>query len=83
MVPALSAVRSWIRRHSRIVDAVIMAVLFLYDAMNLGVQHVGLEVISQAGLIFAGSSRFVVNDPAVAGIHATVLAALVSRIRVR
>ena len=30
-----------------------------------------------------GSSRFVVNDPAVAGIHATVLAALVSRIRVR
>ncbi|GAA1316900.1 sensor histidine kinase [Brachybacterium tyrofermentans] len=34
-------------------DAVIMAVLFLYDAMNLGVQHVGLEVISQAGLIFA------------------------------
>ncbi len=31
----------------------------------------------------SGSSRFVVNDPAVAGIHATVLAALVSRIRVR
>ena len=33
--------------------------------------------------MFLGSSRFVVNDPAVAGIHATVLAALVSRIRVR
>ena len=30
-----------------------------------------------------GSSRFVVNDPAVAGIHATVFAALVSRIRIR
>jgi hypothetical protein len=30
-----------------------------------------------------GSSRFVVNDPAVAGIHATVLAALANRIRVR
>lgn len=30
-----------------------------------------------------GSSRFVVNDPAVAGVHATVLAALVSRIRIR
>lgn len=32
---------------------------------------------------FPGSSRFVVNDPAVAGIHATVFAALVSRIRIR
>jgi hypothetical protein len=32
---------------------------------------------------FVGSSRFVVNDPAVAGIHATVFAALVSRIRIR
>ena len=30
-----------------------------------------------------GSSRFVVNDPAGAGIHATVLAALVSRMRIR
>ena len=37
----------------------------------------------QHELEFIGSSRFVVNDPAVAGIHATVLAALVSRIRVR
>ncbi|MGP9706457.1 hypothetical protein [Brachybacterium sp. AOP24-D1-21] len=32
---------------------------------------------------FTGSSRFVVNDPAGAGIHATVFAALVSRIRIR
>ena len=30
-----------------------------------------------------GSSRFVVNDPAGTGVHATVLAALVSRIRIR
>ena len=34
-------------------------------------------------LTIKGSSRFVVNDPAVAGIHATVFAALVSRIRIR
>ena len=33
--------------------------------------------------VIAGSSRFVVNDPAGAGIHATVFAALVSRIRIR
>jgi len=31
----------------------------------------------------SGPSRFVVNGPVVAGIHATVFAALVSRIRVR
>ena len=39
--------------------------------------------ILKAASAFFGSSRFVVNDPAVAGIHATVLAALVSRIRIR
>ena len=43
------------------------------------------EVFDAVGKLtgVAGSSRFVVNDPAVAGIHATVLAALASRIRIR
>src|SRR5699024_2547770 len=43
----------------------------------------GLDVVCghSASFPFYGSSRFVVNDPAVAGIHATVFAALMSRIR--
>ncbi|WP_257944755.1 ATP-binding cassette domain-containing protein [Brevibacterium sp. Mu109] len=42
-----------------------------------------MGIVGPNGAGKSGSSRFVVNDPAVAGIHATVLAALVSRIRVR
>src|SRR5699024_7230480 len=43
----------------------------------------GLDVVCchSASFPFYGSSRFVVDDPAVAGIHATVFAALMSRIR--
>src|SRR5699024_4971342 len=43
----------------------------------------GLAVVCghSASCPFYGSSRFVVNDPAVAGIHATVFAAMMSRIR--
>ena len=43
----------------------------------------GLATLAIGASIFVGSSRFVVNDPAVEGVHATVLAALVSRIRIR
>lgn len=55
--------------------------------LGVGVEDLFLTKVErpahQSGTHERGSSRFVVNDPAVAGIHATVLAALVSRIRVR
>ena len=46
-------------------------------------QPVSSKGSSSGGESISGSSRFVVNDPAVAGIHATVLAALANRIRIR
>src|SRR5699024_7769178 len=68
------------------------AVLRLLEAERTeptGTRRSTLEVMRRRGCgrpsppPHSGSSRFVVNDPAVAGIHAPVLAALVSRIRIR
>ena len=62
-------------------DREIMEILEAFDATGSAHSAAGLAGVDAKTV--RGSSRFVVNDPAGTGVHATVLAALVSRIRIR
>jgi signal transduction histidine kinase len=49
--PAEAPIGHWARRHARAIAVALAVVLFLYDAMYLGVQYGGLGTLSLPGLV--------------------------------
>lgn len=49
--PAEAPIGRWARRHARAIAVALAVVLFLYDAMYLGVQYGGLGTLSLPGLV--------------------------------